>query len=54
MEEPLDVNDFGIRDEASLHLGTVYIALVSLVGAQIKLSINVPNGISQSHACKIL
>jgi hypothetical protein len=41
-------------DEASLHLGTVYIALVSLVGAQIKLSINVPNGISQSHACKIL
>ena len=54
MEEPSDVNDFGIMDEASLHLGTAYIVPVSLVGAQIKLSINVPNGISQSHACKIL
>ncbi|CAO0798506.1 unnamed protein product [Mucor circinelloides] len=37
MEEPLDVNDFGIMDEASLHLG-----------AQIKLSINVPNVIHSS------
>ena len=54
MEEPSDVNDFGIRDEASLHLGTVYIAPVSLAGTRIKLSINIPDGISQSHACKIL
>ncbi|CAO0790134.1 unnamed protein product [Mucor circinelloides] len=48
MEEPLDVNDFGIMDEASLHLGTAYIVPVSLVGAQIKLSINVPNVIYSS------
>ena len=49
MEEPLDVNDFGIMDEASLHLGTVYIAPVSLAGTRIKLSINIPDGISQIH-----
>ena len=54
MEEPSDVNDFGIMDEASLHLGTVYIAPVSLAGTRIKLSINIPDGISQSHTCKIL
>ncbi|CAO0791930.1 unnamed protein product [Mucor circinelloides] len=47
MEEPSDVNDFGIMDEASLHLGTAYIVPVSL-GAQVKLSINVPNVIHSS------
>ncbi|KAL7328722.1 hypothetical protein PS15p_212289 [Mucor circinelloides] len=48
MEEPSDVNDFGIMDEASLHLGTVYIAPVSLAGTRIKLSINIPDVIYSS------